>query len=347
LPVIAAISTPQKLSMVFAVALVIGWAIFIVAHFKRGSVAPGAELDTAPNRKAYYDDDELEGPKLERALSLALIFTIILAIGLPLYWLHEPSRQKGAVKLFAGKAVADGFLLFQPVGSPLTPHPKDNAMPFGCATCHGNVGQGGSTSYGITLANGKTQTVTWQVPALNTVMLRYTPDTVSEIITYGRANTPMPAWGVSGGGAMNDQMIASLVAYIQSIQLTPAEAQKEAAQYGTDGVALFNAFCARCHTKGYSYGQPDLAGGGAFGPNLTDQDEIRQFPKASDQVTFVTVGAEYGKPYGSRGIGQLAPAVRIDPETVGTSGPGGGMPYFGQMLTPAQIEAVVTYERGL
>ena len=344
---IAAVSSPQKLGMIFALFLVAGWAIFILAHFKRGGVAPGVEVDTAPNRKPYLDDDQLEGPKLERALSLALIFTIILAIGLPLYWLNEPSRETGAVKLFAGKAVKDGFLLFQPVGSPLTPHPKDNAMPFGCATCHGNVGQGGSTSYGITLPNGKTQTVTWQVPPLNTVLLRYTPDTVREIITYGRANTPMPAWGVAGGGAMNAQMIDSLVAYIQTIQLTPAEAQKQAAQYGTDGSALFNAYCARCHTKGASYGQPDVVGGGAYGPNLTNQDELRQFPNVADQITFVTVGSEYGKPYGTRGIGEMAPAVRVDPETVGTAGSGGGMPYFGQMLTAAQIQAVVTYERGL
>ena len=144
---IGVISTPQKLGAIFTLFLVVGWLVFILAHLKRGSVAPGAEIATAPNRKPYLDDEELEGPKLERVLTMALIFTIVLAIGLPLYWLNEPSRQKGAVKLFADKAVADGFLLYQPVGSPLTPHPKDNAMPFGCATCHGNVGQGGSTNY--------------------------------------------------------------------------------------------------------------------------------------------------------------------------------------------------------
>jgi mono/diheme cytochrome c family protein len=278
---------------------------------------------------------------------MALILTIVLAVGLPLYWLHEPSRQAGAVKYFANKAVENGFLLFQPVGAPVTPHPKDNAMPFGCATCHGNVGQGGSTNYGITLANGKTETVVWQVPPLNTVLLRYTPDTVRTIITYGRANTPMPAWGVAGGGAMNNQMIDSLVAYLQSIQLTPAEATAQAAKYGIDGLALFNAYCARCHTKGYSYGQPGVQGGGAYGPNLTNGSEVRQFPSVADQITFVSVGAEYGKPYGARGVGQMAPAIRTDPETWGTAAAGGGMPYFSVELTQAQIEAVVAYERRL
>jgi mono/diheme cytochrome c family protein len=237
--------------------------------------------------------------------------------------------------------------LFQPADSTAKANAKENELHFGCAGCHGNKGQGGSTNYAITSALGAVQQVSWQVPALNTALLRFTPDTVRTVIVYGRSNTPMPAWGLAGGGPMNDQQIDALVAYLKSIQITPAAAQAEGAQYGTDGSAIFNAYCARCHTKGYSYGQPDVVGGGALGPNLTNQDEIRQFPTATDQVTFVTVGAEYGKPYGTRGLGQLAPAVRVDPETVGTSGPGGGMPYFGQMLTEAQIQAVVTYERGL
>jgi mono/diheme cytochrome c family protein len=119
------------------------------------------------------------------------------------------------------------------------------------------------------------------------------------------------------------------------------------AKYGTDGQALFDAYCARCHTAGYSYGQPGPAGGGAYGPNLTGGSETRQFPQISDQVDFVTKGAEFGKPYGSHGIGQMAPASRIDSETVGASAAGGGMPMFGGMLTPEQIQAVIEYERGL
>jgi mono/diheme cytochrome c family protein len=185
------------------------------------------------------------------------------------------------------------------------------------------------------------------VPALNTVLLRYTSDTVLSIITFGRANTPMPAWGIDGGGPMNDQQLSDLVAYLQSIQLTPAQAKAENAQYGTDGEAIFNANCARCHTKGYSYGAPSQSGGGAYGPNLRGGSEIRQFSNPADQAAFIAIGTEYGKPYGARGVGQMAPANRIDPETPGVAAAGGGMPYFNQMLTPEQIQAVVAYERGL
>ena len=75
--------------------------------------------------------------------------------------------------------------------------------------------------------------------------------------------------------------------------------------------------------------------------------EIRQFPNAADQVLFVTAGSEYGKPYGARGVGQMAAANRVDPETPGSAGAGGGMPYFSNSLTTEQIEAIVEYERGL
>jgi mono/diheme cytochrome c family protein len=344
---IFAASTAQKLGTLFALALVAGWLVFILAHVKRGAVKAGDEIATAPNRKAYYDDEGLEGPKLERALTMALILLVIIGVGLPLYWINETRRENGAKKLFAHTAEEVGFQLFQPADSPLVANAKLNELHFGCAGCHGNAGQGGSTTYTITTPLGATQSVTWQVPALNTVLLRFTSDTVRAIIVYGRSNTPMPAWGLAGGGPMNDSQIDALVAYLQSIQISPDQATKAAAQYGNDGAAIFNAYCARCHTKGFSYGLPDAAGGGAYGPNLTNGDELRQFPNLADQIDYVTKGATYGKAYGTRGIGSMAADPRLDVETPGAAQQGGGMPKFDQMLTADQIQAVVNYERGL
>jgi mono/diheme cytochrome c family protein len=342
-----AASTAQKLGTVFAIALTVGWLLFMLAHVKRGAVKPGDEIDNAPNRKRYYDDDVLEGAKLERALTLALLLLVIIGIGLPLYWINETRRENGAKKLFANTAVEVGFQLFQPADSPLHANPKLNELHFGCAGCHGNAGQGGSTTYTITTPLGTTQSVSWQVPALNTALLKFTPDTVRTIIVYGRSNTPMPAWGLAGGGPMNDSQIDSLVAYLQSIQITPEAAMKEAANLGTDGAALFNAYCARCHTKGYSYGAPETSGAGAYGPNLTNSSELRQFPNIVDQLDYVTKGATYGKSYGTRGVGSMAADPRLDIETAGAAMQGGGMPKFDQVLTPDQIQAVVDYERGL
>jgi mono/diheme cytochrome c family protein len=327
--------------------LVAGWLVFILAHVKRGAFRPGDEVDNAPNRKPYYDDDVLEGAKLERALTMALIFLIILGIGLPLYWVNETRRENGAKKLFAHTAVEVGFSLFQPATSPLAANAKLNELHFGCAGCHGANGEGGATTYTINTPLGAVQSVTWQVPALNTVLLRFTPDTVRTIIDFGRANTPMPAWGLDGGGPMNDSQLDDLVAYLQSIQITPAQAKKAAAQFGTNGQAIFNAYCARCHTKGFSYGLPDTPGGGAYGPNLTNGDELRQFPNIADQIDYVTVGAGYGKSYGTRGIGSMAAEPRLVAETPGAAMQGGGMPKFDEMLSADQIAAVVNYERGL
>jgi mono/diheme cytochrome c family protein len=146
----------------------------------------------------------------------------------------------------------------------------------------------------------------------------------------------MPAWGVAGGGPMNEQQVQDLVNYIASIQLSKKQYQQNLTKDWTsrglnlaDGATLFDQFCSRCHTKGWSYGEPDKPGSGAFGPNLTGGDTLRQFPDIAKHLEFVTLGSEFEKPYGVRGVGT------------------GRMPGFGQMLTEAQIRAIVDYERSL
>ena len=68
--------------------------------------------------------------------------------------------------------------------------------------------------------------VEWQGPALNTVLLRYTRDEVRYILEYGRPFSPMPAWGAKGGGPLTEQQLQNLIDYLESIQLTPEEAQE-------------------------------------------------------------------------------------------------------------------------
>lgn len=92
-----------------------------------------------------------------------------------------------------------------------------------------------------------TTTVAWRAPALNTALYKYpirktidgqpfasscslsdqmsVPDCrsqVYDIITYGRPGTPMPAWGVPGGGPKNAQAVQDLVNFLTSVQL-PAD----------------------------------------------------------------------------------------------------------------------------
>jgi mono/diheme cytochrome c family protein len=220
--------------------------------------------------------------------------------------------------------------------------PEGNIGHFGCGNCHGTNGEGGVANYTVTNADGSTTALKWQAPALNTVLKRYSEDEVVTIITYGRANTPMPAWGVAGGGPMNEYQVLDIIEYLKSIQLSKKDIQANLAKSGintNDGAALFDQFCARCHTKGWSYQwrnavnepieTPPKPGSGAFGPNIADGDTLRQFPEIDNHIEFITLGSEFAKPYGARGVGT------------------GRMPGFGQMLTEAQIRAIVDYERTL
>jgi mono/diheme cytochrome c family protein len=332
-----AATTQQQVGVAVVVAIVVGWAAYLMLHIGRTGGDVGSEVELAPNRRPYLDDEALEGPRLDRVLLWSAVLIAIVAIGLPLYWLTEPSRQAGAIRGFDKRAASRGFVLFQPTGSPI---PEGNIGHFGCGGCHGAKGEGGSTAYAITDYLGRSRTVTWNAPALDTVLKRFSEEEVESIITFGRANTPMPAWGVEGGGPMNIQQVTDLIAYIESIQISDADALKrslaaaetEAKALGktpADGEVLFNTNCARCHTKGWSYGEPEIAAGGAFGPNLRDGDSIRQFPSLDDQLDLVMNGTDFGRPYGTRGQGS------------------GRMPGFSRTLTPDQILAIVQYERSL
>ena len=94
---------------------------------------------------------------------------------------------------------------------------------------------------------------------------------------------------------------------------------------------LFNGYCARCHTAGYSAGASfdQGSGTGAWGPSLVDGRSEVQFPEMQDQVKFVIEGSENGKGYGINGLGS------------------GRMPSFGGILSQNQIDLIVMYERTL
>lgn len=325
-PVFAA-TTQQAVGGLVAAALVVAWLVYVVSQARRNPVPPGSEIELAPNRKPLPNDDELEGPRLDRVLQGAFALLAILAIGLPLYWLREPGRQVGAERGFDKRSVQRGESLFLPTDSP------EHGAHFGCQNCHGPKGSGGSAPYTITDYLGRQRQVTWAAPALNDAALRFSPEELRTILVYGRANTPMPAWGTAGGGPLNDQQIDDLVNYVLSLTLDPEEVKaKNLKEFGTDGAKLFEGFCARCHTKGFAFGEPEVMGGGAFGPSLLGGATVRQFPNVSDMIEFITNGSEFGKPYGVRGVG---------------GNEGGGMPGFGNMLTEEQIKAIVEYERGL
>ena len=324
----------RTIGLAVVLVMTVGWVIYLFGTARRTNV-PGAEIEEAPNRKQYFGDDELETSRLTKYLWWAFAMLTVSAVGLPAYWLREPFRQKGAgfdrgEAYFEDRAVERGRELFQTSpGDPPTPREPH----FGCEGCHGVEGIGGVASYTLVdpaKPDAPPRQVQWTAPALNTVMLRFRPEEVHNILVYGRAGTPMPAWGIAGGGPMNDQQINDLIAYLTHIARDSKKVQAESLQKtGTDGKAIFDAHCARCHTLGFSYGEPAVQGGGAFGPSLVGGSTLRQFPTVQQHVEWVAKTAEYGKQYGQRGISK------------------GVMPFFENTLTPEQIRAVVEYERTL
>jgi mono/diheme cytochrome c family protein len=430
-------------------------ALLAIAGYLLWSVFSRRNVDKTPaNATRFLTDDDLEGRRLERVLGWSLMFVTIFAVAMLVYLVREPTRQDHSERYFKNGSVDRGQALF---ANPESEH-YNPVLSLQCANCHGSDGGGGSTTQVIDPdgPNGPLppESFTWKVPALNTERLRFSADEVEQIITYGRPGTPMQAFGVAGGGAKNEQTIQDLVAYIESIQLSPAEAQKQAeddlatardaadksvtdAQDGltaandaltkargdvagalgvpattadaeltqscknletsaeqggqasedvatkglacrdyltavsdqtdaqakydwavrwaasrtnvSDGQLLFETYCARCHTQGWSIFDPTepnstrvlgLPGGGGgqgggIGFNLRDGAEARRFgPGATAgtagfdaQVEFIQKGSEANVQYGNGGIGS------------------GRMPGFSGMLTNDMIKTIVDYER--
>jgi cytochrome c553 len=375
---VLAASTVTVVGAVIAAIILIGFVIYVAVNVRGGRAEAGSEIELAPNRKPYLDDEQLETSKLDRTLRWALIALVIVAVGLPLYWLNEPSRQSGAVEGFQNKFVSRGERTYSE-GSQ-------------CENCHGPDGTGGQAPYTITDADNRfVAQVNWRAPALNTVLLRYSRDEVTFVINYGRPFSPMPGWGASvNKGPLNEQQISNVVDYLESIQLSPEEAQREAQvalavklglleQGETDddvidaalakidyndpatGKALFNLdtaggayACARCHTRGWSIipdsvepadadlsayaGFPD--GSGALGPNLTGGLVPRQFASVEELALFVSTGSVDGEAYGNNGIGSgKMPGFGDNPNTENVENDG--------MMTQDMIEAIARYEASL
>ena len=190
-------------NIITVIALVAGIAwlgmLFVSAIRSRG----GEEV--APNLRPGIDDEKIETRRLEGGQKAAIAFSAFLAISLPLYFLTEQQRQEGFVVEFAEGSIERGRHLVD---------------EFGCFNCHGPEGTGGVAPY-IEKRSGIA--VEWAAPSLNDVFFRYEEDEVNFWVTYGRGNTPMPAWGILGGGPMNEQQVEDVVNYLATIQVTQDE----------------------------------------------------------------------------------------------------------------------------
>lgn len=368
IPLVLAASTVKSVGAVLAVIITLGVVVYALMNIRAGRDEVGSEIELAPNLKPYYDDDELETKKLDRVLTMGLAGLVIVGIGLPAYWLGEPGRHEGAVNNYERIFVDRGEELYT----------EGNQ----CITCHGSQGAGGTSSYTLLddEANFVAQ-VQWLAPALNTALMRYDKEELYYIIDNGRAWTPMPGWGEGGDGPNTTQQIDDLIAYIESIQLTPEESQEavekelrttlglgenDPIDY-TDlatGQALFNLghessfaggayACGRCHTRGWSIQSATAEPASA---------DISQY------VSYEDGAGAYGPPLrdliprmfaSEEALATFISVGNERGESYGLSGGGdGGMPGFGDnpnteeipddgMLSQEMIEAIARYVASL
>jgi mono/diheme cytochrome c family protein len=348
--------TTTTIGVIGLVVILTGWIVYGLFNVAAGRKEVGSEIELAPNRKPYYDDETLEGPRLERVQLWGVVLLAITVVALPLYWVFEPSRQAGAQEGWDNRFASWGSQLFAPTAE----------GGFNCAGCHGGMqAVGGEAPFTVTdPVTQEVQAVNWKAPALNTALYRFDESEIRFILVYGRPFSPMSPWGLEGGGPMNSQQIDNLIAYMKSIQIPrencaegedplicsdgnlPAQIQAEIQDAAdkavadgdadTVGEALFNLelgsgaySCARCHTLGWSYDQPTVSGQGAFGWNLTGGAVNNHFASESELTQFVENGSSFGKLYGRNGQGS------------------GRMPGFGNLLTDEQLDSILEYVRSL
>ena len=172
----------SSITIIISLVILFGLALLISVGLRRGKV----EEEYVPNLSECKSDRELETKHLDKVLTIAVLVSSLLTIMIPLYFLGEKTRQESFVEEFDRVSVERGEHLFE---------------EFGCGNCHAPDGSGGAALY-VEKRSGVS--VTWVAPAINNVFYRYDDEEVRYWLIYGRANSPMPAWGLKGGGPMND-----------------------------------------------------------------------------------------------------------------------------------------------
>lgn len=294
--------------------------VFGLINLRQGRPEVGSEIELAPNRKPYLPDEELEGRKLDRTLSLGLLGLFVLGIGLPLYWLQEPSRQEGAAERINDEFVSRGKAMYAPT----------EEGGYNCAFCHGPDGGGGITPFTITDAEGRyVKQVNWRGPALNTVFQRFSRDEVRFILEYGRQATPMPAWGAKGGGPLTEQKLQELMDYMLTFQITPKESQEAVKKELATAMKAKDPECINARLEQAKLGltEAQLAD---FDPKSVDTDSCPNQWKSEGEALF-NLGYTSGFGGGAYSCGRC----HTDGWSYGEKGPdgvGGLGPNLGSVL---------------
>ena len=192
------------LLLVFAAGLIILVLLIVGLASARQKAASAGNLP--PSRRPGPTDEALEGRLMESYQAAGVVLTVLLALLLPFLYIREPVRQREASNKFTTESVELGKQTFEQF----------------CARCHGLNATGGVVKRYVIPGVKNAKPADFPAPNLHEIWQRHQGQDVSQVawntIQQGRPPTPMPAWGVRYGGAMNDQQVTNLVNFLLSIQ---------------------------------------------------------------------------------------------------------------------------------
>jgi mono/diheme cytochrome c family protein len=356
-----ALTTTAIAGFAFAI-IVLGFIVYAAFNIRAGRAEIGSEIELAANRKKYHDDEVLEGRRLERVQLMGVLLLVIVVIGLPLYWVLEPERQAGAQEGWDRRFASWGSQLFAPTA-------EGGFNCAGCHGGMTGVGGEAPFTVTdpvtgqIDAVNWKApavNTIFYRFDESEVeFILNYgrpfspmspwgtigggpmTTQQIESLIEYMKSiqiEREGCAEGELGGDEYFDVQLCDSGTLPADVKDDIAQAVSQSMEQEgiSEGEAIYNLelgsgaySCARCHTLGWSYGDPGPTGQGAYGWNLTGGSANSHFASEDDMVNFIKNGSEFGKLYGLNGQGS------------------GRMPGFGSMLTDSQIRAVVEYVRSL
>jgi mono/diheme cytochrome c family protein len=143
-------------------------------------------------------------------------------------------------------------------------------------------------------------------PALNnrTVLKNTLDDVFFSVIRSGVPSTEMPAWSVDYGGPLTDEDIHDVVAFIRAWEPTAPEIEPTVVEPDpARGALLFATTCAICHG--------DNGRDGSVGPDINDPARLQSLPDDWYRAT------------------------------IRSGRPARGMPTWGSVLSPQQIEDLI------
>jgi mono/diheme cytochrome c family protein len=131
-------------------------------------------------------DDEGLRRSLAWWMWFGVVVLIIMVAAFPVYRTVDARRRSDALTAQQAALVSSGAHLWA----------------LNCASCHGDHGQGVTA------------------PALNSQQFlgSVTDEQVRRIMSVGISGTAMPAWSNEFGGPLTDQELASVVAYLRSLE---------------------------------------------------------------------------------------------------------------------------------